>query len=129
MPVESPARGDVHARVRRGVGETDRPKGRHRAPARPYVFRFNRRRSRSRGLVFHRVLELAAAHEPVRHRELIANPEGAPAPRARRPEPAATASLVVPKRTDPGAPRPGSPPVKWICHNPVYLPLPGRRGG
>jgi hypothetical protein len=76
MPVESPARGDVHARVRRGVGETDRPKGRHRAPARPYVFRFNRRRSRSRGLVFHRVLELAAAHEPVRHRELIANPGG-----------------------------------------------------
>ena len=39
-----------------------------------FVFRFNRRRSRSRGLVFYRVLELAAAHEPVRYRDLIANP-------------------------------------------------------
>ena len=40
-----------------------------------FVFRFNRRRSRSRGLVFYRVLELAAAHEPVRYRDLIANPK------------------------------------------------------
>ena len=39
-----------------------------------FVFRFNRRRSRSRGLVFHRVLELAVAHDPVRYRDLIANP-------------------------------------------------------
>ena len=39
-----------------------------------FVFRFNRRRSRSRGLVFYRVLELAVAHEPVRYRDLIANP-------------------------------------------------------
>ena len=39
-----------------------------------FVFRFNRRRSRSRGLVFYRVLELALAHEPVRYRDLIANP-------------------------------------------------------
>jgi transposase-like protein len=38
-----------------------------------FVFRFNRRRSRSRGLVFYRVLELAAGHEPMRYRELIAN--------------------------------------------------------
>jgi transposase-like protein len=36
-----------------------------------FVFRFNRRRSRSRGLVFHRVLELAVAHEPVRYRDLV----------------------------------------------------------
>ncbi len=35
-----------------------------------FVFRFNRRRSRSRGLVFYRVLELAG-HEPVRYRDLI----------------------------------------------------------
>ena len=48
-----------------------------------FVFRFNRRRSRSRGLVFYRMLELAAAHEPVRYRDLIANPE----PRARVPLP------------------------------------------
>jgi hypothetical protein len=33
-----------------------------------FVFRFNRRRSRSRGLVFYRVLELAAGHDPVRSR-------------------------------------------------------------
>ena len=30
-----------------------------------FVFRFNRRTSRSRGQVFHRVLELAVSHEPV----------------------------------------------------------------
>jgi transposase-like protein len=39
-----------------------------------FVFRFNRRRSRSRGLVFCRVLELAVAHDPVRYRELVADP-------------------------------------------------------
>jgi len=39
-----------------------------------FVFRFNRRRSRSRGLVFYRVLELAVAHDPVRYRDLIASP-------------------------------------------------------
>jgi transposase-like protein len=39
-----------------------------------FVFRFNRRRSRSRGMVFYRVLELAVVHEPVRYRELILNP-------------------------------------------------------
>ena len=50
-----------------------------------FVFRFNRRRSRSRGLVFYRVLELAAAHDPVRYRDLIANPEPG---RQRRPPPA-----------------------------------------
>ena len=37
-----------------------------------FVFRFNRRRSRSRGMVFYRVLELAASHEPVRYKELVA---------------------------------------------------------
>ena len=36
-----------------------------------FVFRFNRRRSRSRGMVFYRVLELAIAHEPVRYADLI----------------------------------------------------------
>lgn len=38
-----------------------------------FVFRFNRRRSRSRGMVFYRVLELAVAHQPVRYRDLIVN--------------------------------------------------------
>ncbi len=37
-----------------------------------FVFRFNRRRSRSRGLLFYRVLELAVGHDPIRYRDLIA---------------------------------------------------------
>ena len=49
-----------------------------------FAFRFNRRRSRSRGLVFYRMLELAVAHEPVRYREIVANPEPG---RRRRPPP------------------------------------------
>lgn len=40
-----------------------------------FTFRFNRRRSRSRGLLFYRVLELAVAHDPVRYHELVANPQ------------------------------------------------------
>ncbi len=40
-----------------------------------FVFRFNRRRSRSRGMVFYRVLELAVGHHPVRYRDLVANPQ------------------------------------------------------
>jgi transposase-like protein len=46
-----------------------------------FVFRFNRRRSRSRGLVFYRVLELAVAHDPVRYRDLIADPRPGTRPR------------------------------------------------
>ena len=37
------------------------------------MFRFNRRNSRSRGMVFYRVLELAVAHDPVRYQDLIAS--------------------------------------------------------
>ena len=37
-----------------------------------FVFRFNRRFSRSRGMLFYRVLELAMAHGPVRYQDLIA---------------------------------------------------------
>ncbi len=48
-----------------------------------FVFRFNRRRSRSRGMVFYRVLELAAAHEPLRYQDLIATKR----PRAVSPTP------------------------------------------
>jgi transposase-like protein len=39
-----------------------------------FVFRFNRRRSRSRGLVFYRLLELAIDHDPVRYRDLVVDP-------------------------------------------------------
>ena len=51
-----------------------------------FVFRFNRRRSRSRGLVFFRVLELAVAHAPVRYHDLIAQAR----PRALPPSPPPT---------------------------------------
>ena len=37
-----------------------------------FVFRFNRRHSRSRGMVFYRVLELAVGHVPVRYGDIIA---------------------------------------------------------
>lgn len=39
-----------------------------------FVFRFNRRHSRSRGMPFYRVLELAVSHAPVRYRDLVADP-------------------------------------------------------
>jgi transposase-like protein len=48
-----------------------------------FAFRFNRRGSRSRGLVFYRVLELAVAHDPVRYRELVVNP----VPKSKAPRP------------------------------------------
>jgi len=47
------------------------------------VFRFNRRHSRSRGLVFYRLLELAAGHQPVRYRDLILDPQPKTHPPAR----------------------------------------------
>jgi transposase-like protein len=48
-----------------------------------FTFRFNRRRSRSRGMVFYRVLELAVAHHPVRYSDLAASAK----PRKRLPKP------------------------------------------
>lgn len=52
-----------------------------------FVFRFNRRSSRSRGMLFYRLLELAVVHGPVRYEELIATrrPRAVPpvAPRKR----------------------------------------------
>lgn len=45
-----------------------------------FEFRFNRRRSRSRGLVFYRLLEQAVAHQPVRYHELVLNPKPGRAP-------------------------------------------------
>ncbi len=64
-----------------------------------FVFRFNRRRSRSRGLVFYRVLELAAGHDPVRFQDLLAGKKPRPAP--------ATSGLGHPPSLDrPAANRP-----------------------
>jgi hypothetical protein len=48
-----------------------------------FVFRFNRRRSSSRGMVFYRVLELAAGHDPIRFHDLLADKKPRPAPHAR----------------------------------------------
>ena len=45
-----------------------------------FSFRFNRRRSHSRGLLFYRVLELAVDHDPVRYRELVAQPQSKATP-------------------------------------------------
>ena len=39
-----------------------------------FVFRFNRRTSRNRGLVFMRLLQLAVGHDPVRYHQLIKRP-------------------------------------------------------
>jgi hypothetical protein len=36
-----------------------------------FVFRFNRRSSRSRGMLYYRLLELAVAHDPVRYGEMV----------------------------------------------------------
>jgi hypothetical protein len=48
-----------------------------------FVFRFNRRRSASRGMVFYRVLELATGHAPVRFQDLLAGKKPHPAAAAR----------------------------------------------
>jgi transposase-like protein len=39
-----------------------------------FTFRFNRRRSRRRGLLFYRLLEQAIAADPITHRSLVVNP-------------------------------------------------------
>ena len=79
-----------------------------------FVFRFNRRRSRSRGMVFYRVLELAIAHTPVRYKNLIASQR----PRAVPPAPP-HARGHPPSLERPPANRPWRAvdlvtPVKWI---------------
>lgn len=51
-----------------------------------FVFRFNRRKSRSRGLLFYRVLELAVGHDPVRYSDITAGQK----PRAVLPTPPRT---------------------------------------
>ena len=47
-----------------------------------FVFRFNRRRAASRGMVFYRVLQLAAGDEPVRYVDLLASKKPRRAKRA-----------------------------------------------
>ena len=74
-----------------------------------FCFRFNRRRSRSRGLVFLRVLQLAVGHDPVRYRQLIANPKPKkvpPIPPGRRGHPP---SLDRPRAARPWRQAPSTP--------------------
>ena len=52
-----------------GSGETTHPP----TYMNEFVSRFNRHRSRSPGLVFYRVLQLAIAHDPIRYRDLVLN--------------------------------------------------------
>ena len=40
-----------------------------------FTFRFNRRTSGNRGMVFYRVFELAIGHDPVRYRDLVRDPQ------------------------------------------------------
>jgi len=40
-----------------------------------FAFRFNRRRSHSRGMLFLRLLQLAVDHHPVRYRDLVQDPK------------------------------------------------------
>ncbi len=68
MPVESPVRGDVHAGFGGRVGETERPKDRHRASARPYVFRHNRRGTPM--AAFQTLLGLSALHQPTTYSQI-----------------------------------------------------------
>ncbi len=49
-----------------------------------FIFRFNRRRSASRGMVFYRVLELAAGHDPVRYADIVATRKPRNEPPTRR---------------------------------------------
>ena len=78
-----------------------------------FTFRFNRRRSSSRGMVFYRVLELAEDHGPVRYRDLVADP--------RPKEPARPAQLAGTPRpwTAPGPHDPGEP-LTWDSPSAEY---------
>ena len=86
-----------------------------------FVFRFNRRRSASRGLVFCRLLQLAAAHDPVRYRDLVASQLRLRAPSA------PTAVPRTPAQPGTAACRPSQ---SWSTPGPGLLRLNGypRRG-
>ena len=81
-----------------------------------FVFRFNRRRSASRGMVFYGVLELAAGHEPVRYADLLASkkPRRAKRARAARDTLRALKASGGPPVADRRNAAAASSPVKWI---------------
>jgi len=61
-----------------------------------FTFRFNRRRSRRRGLLFYRLLEQAVAADPITYHSLVVNPTptGRRSPRPSRPGRVATVPTV-----------------------------------
>ena len=69
-----------------------------------FVFRFNRRTLRSRGLVFYRVLELAVGHEPVRYHDLIVTTTPAKNPRQHRGASSTRRAWTGPRQRDAGEP-------------------------
>lgn len=62
----------------------------HDAYLNEFTFRFNRRRSRQRGMLFYRLLQQAIAAEPITYTSLIAEPN----PTGRRPSPASRPGRV-----------------------------------
>ncbi|GGA00851.1 IS1595 family transposase [Nesterenkonia alkaliphila] len=68
-----------------------------------FIFRFNRRRSTHRGMVFHRLLQRAVAAEPVTYRQLVRDSK----PKARSPK-----GLAGP-RSQPGSLHQGSAGRPW----------------
>ena len=78
-----------------------------------FAFRFNRRNSRSRGMLFYRVMELAAGHEPIRYADILASRK----PRGKAP--ATRGSGSPPSLERPAANRP------WRTTE-MQLPLPLR---
>jgi ISXO2 transposase-like protein len=62
-----------------------------------FTFRFNRRNSRSRGMLFFRLMQLAVAAPPVTYRQLVVNPQPKRArPNAPRGPRSRPGSLAVP---------------------------------
>ena len=62
-----------------------------------FSFRFNRRSSRARGMLFYRLLEQAVASEPVTYRSMVVNPKSRTStPGGRRRAHYATATLALP---------------------------------
>src|SRR5690242_20492183 len=78
-----------------------------------FVFRFNRRRSASRGLVFYRVLELAAGHDPVRYRNIVAGKRPRRIPPTRQRCGGIHRAWSGHLRTARGGPLTWATPVKW----------------
>jgi ISXO2-like transposase domain/Transposase zinc-ribbon domain len=94
---------------------------RRRPPTRlhdEFVFRFNRRNSRSRGLVFYRVLQLAVDHDPAATRTSSSPSTRARPRRRRRPAAGSHPAWNDAEQIAHGAELPCDRPVRWIPHGP-----------